>query len=131
MKSKKFTKGNLTIKCETDSYYPIQFIITIKDDNGNIVVHNKQKINEYTSYLIEKAGDYQIRISPVSLDYNVKSAYRWIKINPCCNNVQYFKFLKLNKTSKYVIMNFTLTDAKFTNFPIQKGVVYLWQKVLP
>ncbi len=131
MKQEKHKASNLCIKCENDNYEPLCFDILIRDKSNNVVIHRIQASNEYVHYNIEGFGEYQIRIIPLTCKQNPKAAYRWITLNPECKSVQFFEFSKIKPSPKYVIMNFTLRDEKFRNFPIKKGVVYLWQKILP
>ncbi len=131
MKQEKLKLSNLCIKCENDNYEPFCFDVLIKDKKNKVVFHKIQASNEYKHYYIEELGEYQIKILPLTCKQNPKAAYRWITINPKCKNVQFFKFIRICPTPKYVLMNFTLTDAKFKNFPIQKGVIYLWRRFLP
>ncbi len=131
MKQEMLNVSNLCIKCENNECEPLCFDVLIKDMNNNVVFHKIQTSNEYVHYNIEGFGEYQIRIIPLTCKQNPKAAYRWITINPKCKNMQFFIFFRICPSAKYVLMNFTLTDAKYKNFPIQKGVIYLWRRFLP
>lgn len=131
MKQEKYKASNLSIKCENDNYETHCFDVLIRNKSNNVVIHTIQESNEYAHYNIEEFGEYQIRIIPLCCKQNPKAAYRWITLNPKSKSIQFFKFYRIKLSPQYVLMNFTLTDAKFKNFPIQKGVIYLWRRFLP
>ena len=124
MRCKEEAKKSIGIKCETNDSCIACFLWNLYDSDGVKVYSNKFKNSVLSKTNITKPGIYKFEI--ISFDkYSPRVAYRWVRLSPCRSNIQSFKFMHNMKTPRKVWTNFKLTEARYTNFPINKGVLTL------
>ena len=119
---------NLCIVCELTQNCCYRFKVQVFDQNNNLKFSDIQCKSNMTNINVTEKGEYKIKITSLCC-LTPRVACRWVKLNPCCKCVEYFKFMPVQKPPKIVRVNFLLTDANYTNLPIEEGVITLWPNI--
>lgn len=121
--------GQTTVKCVTDICCNSVFCVTVYDSKDCIVFSGTTDHRGSISFDICSEDEYRIKITGHNCS-NPAISSRWVRLYPFKNCCIYFCFNFKMFSRHEISKDFTLTDYNYSNLPIPKGEIYLWENLM-
>lgn len=108
------------------------FTIQLFDASHTMVSQRRCRSNSTARFSVASQGEYMITVTPCQTkdDISPLGASRWTLLGPSSHSAQFFRFnIMTRRPPDLVGVGFSLTDAYYSNLPINKGDLKLWRNI--